>query len=74
MKTHRCNPILRLVVGLLMLVLAASCSHDKDDECQISCSDGFKTTKDGKCSADDRTNYNALHGSCTLTTILCFCP
>jgi len=37
----------RLAFGLLTLVLAAGCYKT---ECEVQCADGFKETRDDKCS------------------------
>lgn len=64
---------LRLAVGLVVLVLTASCS-DPDDadktECEIACSDGFKTTHEGSCSINDAIALGLYggHGNCTFKT------
>jgi hypothetical protein len=68
MKIHKRSPILvRLTVGLLVLLLTGGCSDDPGGtDCEITCSDGFRTTQDGSC-AFQISNIIALsrvHGSC----------
>jgi hypothetical protein len=57
---------LRLAVGLLVLVLTAGCSDPGGTDCEITCSDGFKTTEDGSCIAQisNIIGLSRVHGSC----------
>lgn len=72
MKICKRRPTLKLTVGLLVLLLTGGCSHNNDDECEITCSDGFKTSTEESCSHADVTAYNQVHGNCRFTTILNF--
>jgi len=57
-----------LAFGLLVLGLTTGCSKAEDPECEITCTDGFKTTQDGTC-ADATVAIAVLAnrhgGSCT---------
>ena len=68
----------QFALALLALVLTAGCSHSDsqffDEECNISCKDGFRTTIDGSCK-DKQATIDALsnvHGGCSGPLITIF--